>query len=90
MRDEVIVLPGQKISNAYLHTTSIIKVTTSQKGLFILTKSSLPCVALNINTQYAMQCTTLPAVTCTVSAQLCYRLGRVSRLSGPRISPNLL
>ena len=51
MRDEVIVLPGQKISNAYLHTTSIIKVTTSQKGLFILTKSSLPCVALNINNQ---------------------------------------
>ena len=73
MRDEVIVLPRQKISNAYLHTTSIIKVTTSQKGLFILTKSSLPCVDLNINTQQIinfspnMQCnvseiTTLPSV----------------------------
>ena len=32
-----------------------------------------------------MQCTTLPSVTCTVSAQLCYRPGQVSRLSGPRI-----
>ena len=60
MRDEVIVLPRQKISNAYLHTTSIIKVTTIQKGLFILTKSSLPCVAPSnqqmINFSPNMQC----------------------------------
>ena len=68
MRDEVIVLPGQKISNAYLHTTSIIKVTTSQKGLFILTKSSLPYVTLNINTQQIINFS--PNMQCNVS--LCH------------------
>ena len=68
MRDEVIVLPGQKISNAYLHTTSIIKVTTIQKGLFILTKSSLPCVDLNINTQQIINFS--PNMQCNVS--LCH------------------
>ena len=69
MRDEVIVLPGQKISDAYLHTTSIIKVTTSQKGLFILTKSSLPCVASNINTHQIINFS--PNMQCNVP--LCHQ-----------------